>query len=183
MTNYPSDIAALNRARTRPEGVNAGPGGRPMAARALAQQVNKPLPWIVPIPGAIEFNTLQQVATSAIGTLTPANVAVTVPDGFVARIASLLIGITDSVAATDVTYDFRVNQGPIPGYNGLRMFYGVASRLVNTFEPYLIVEGPAVVDLQIKNNDGGTYQVGGGIGGWFWSRELGERWQQSNGGE
>lgn len=169
-----------SQGRVKAPGVGAT--GIPGAGRRypLPETVTKFLPQDRPIPSAVEFNVLGQIGTAAVGTVLPVACRFQIPAGYSARISSFLIGATDVLASTALTWTFRANEVPIPGYTNLAVFVGVASRLVNTFDAFVLLYGPTMLDLAIANGDGGTYSVGGGITGWYWQTEAGESWLKSS---
>jgi len=172
------DQASLLRVN-KPGSARSGVPGAGGLVR-LPENINKFLPQDSPIPSAQEFNVLGQIATAAVGTVLPATCVFLVPAGYVVRISSFLIGATNVVATTALVWTFRVDGAPIPGYNNLAVFVGVAARLVNTFEAHVVLNGPCTLDLAVINTDGGIYSVGGGISGWMWQAEAGDRWLKTS---
>jgi hypothetical protein len=154
---------------------NLAPPGTPPIARVLSL----PLPEDSPIPDAREFNKTGSVATAAV-MAAPALVTgctFVIPAATLGVVRTVSIYITNMIAATNVQWWVMVDGGAASGYDPVTIFPRVASSISNSFDSKIRVKGPATVSVVFQNFDGGAYQVGASIGGWYWPEASDERWK------
>jgi hypothetical protein len=144
-------------------------------------------PEYYPIPDAQEFNPAGTVATVGVESGTqipiapqtgPDAGAVTLPSGSVGIIRSLQISLTNMLTTTDVSFSLLINGGPAGGYGVLKMTPRVAPYVSNTFDTFIRVPNNAKVNIVFSNIDGGSYIIGGSIGGWYWPQSSGVSWSK-----
>jgi hypothetical protein len=144
----------------------------------LAQSVF--LPEVFPIPDAKEFNPLGSQATAVVqvNQVIPGTVF-DVPANTFGVIRSVTFYITNMLTTTNVTYSLLIQFAAAQGYSQVAIFPRVAPFVSNSFDCMVRFLGPARVQINFDNNDGGTYVVGGSFSGWFWPQASDARWRQS----
>lgn len=153
-----------------------GPNGSAPAVNAYT--VSLPLPEIVPIPDAHEFNIEGHVATAAV--INNANITgatFTVPDNNLAVIRGVTFYVTNMLTTTNILFSLLINDGAPSGYGGVTIFPRVAPFVGNGFESMIRFQGAAVIRCVFSNVDGGTYVVGASFSGWFWPEASDSRWK------
>lgn len=166
-----------------PPTVMQGPNGQP--PQSMLSALVLPLPWLTPMPGAQQFNQESDAASAAVQTVVlPAPLSIDVPQGYRCRIASVSTYIDNMLTTTNVTWSVLVNNAPaaVAGFQNLKMFPRAAPFVGNTFDAFLLIQGPATITVQFSNNDGGTYIIGAALSGWVWNVALEAQWK-NNGGQ
>lgn len=174
--------AGQNGGGVVPPSVAYTPGGQ--AAPQTTYTLTLPLPWLVPMPGAQQFNLEADVASNTPQTaVLPDPLTVTVQQGFRCRISAVSVYIDNMLTSTNVTWSVIVNGAPaaVSGFQNLRMFPRQAPFVGNTFDAYLLIQGPAVIQVQFTNVDGGAYEIGAALSGWTWAQVMEQQWKNSGG--
>ena len=154
----------------------AGPGGQPQV-NSLTLQI--PLPEVLPIPDAHEFNPAGSVGSNVVQAgVNITGVTVVVPDGMYAVIRSVGLTISNMLATTNVTWSLVVNGVAPQGYNAITIVPRVAPFVAASFDSMIRFNGPATVQMIFSNIDGGAYTIGGSFSGWFWPVASDARWKR-----
>ena len=163
-----------------PSGFNPNTGA---SAPPVNYTLSLPLPWLTPMPGSQQFNQEGDQASAAVETVVLPNISVDVPQGYRCRISSVSTYIDNMLTTTNVLWSVLVNGAPanVPGFQNLRMFPRAAPFVGNTFDAFLLLQGPATITLQYQNIDGGTYIIGGALSGWTWNMNLEQQWKLNGG--
>lgn len=138
------------------------------------------LPEVFPIPAATEFNPVVSKGTAVIESNIDIGLLVALPQNNEGIVRSVSIYINNMLATTNLTWTLRFNGAPVPGYNNLSIFPRPAPFVGNTFESFIRIPpgNPMNLTVTYSNNDGGTYQIGAALSGWFWPITLGNLWRQ-----
>lgn len=139
------------------------------------------LPEIFPIPAASEFNTLVTKQTTAIESNIDIGLALNIPANNIAIIRGVALFISDMTAATNVTWTLLTNNGPESGYANLFIFPRVAPFVSNAYDSFIRVDNGQTVRAIYSNLDGGTYNIGIQVSGWWWPKTLGDLWMKTGG--
>lgn len=151
----------------------------PDAVTSPTRTLQLPLPDVYPVPSATEFNVTGSVASAAVlGNVAIPGALVTVPANTLVRISAVLIDIDDMLETTNVTWTLFVDQNPKGGFSNLSIFPRAAPFVGRTLDAFLRFEGPCNIQLTFSNLDGGTYLIGGGFSGWYWSTAADALWKQ-----
>lgn len=157
------DVATL-----LPENFRQAPGARTTAP--FSRQVLPP--WTTKLPSSQDFN--RNLFSSALGavvgaTVTP--VSFQVPLTFVGYMSIFGVYVLTPTALTDITFALRINQGPVQGYDNIRVPPGVANFFVQNFSDLQVrIPSGALVDVLVTNNAAtGPWTVGAKISGWYHS--------------
>lgn len=146
----------------------------PVAGRSL--QI--PLPEVLPIPDAHEFNPVGSLATAAIsGPTDIPGTILAIPQGNIGVIRGVTLYISNMLTTTNVVWSLFVN-GLIPaGYSNLSIFPRSAPFVSNGFDSMIRFDAEANIKIVFSNLDGGTYVVGASYSGWFWPKASDDRWK------
>lgn len=165
-----------------PSGFNPNTGDpNPQVGYVLAL----PLPWLTPMPGAQQFNQEgDKTSVAPENNITITGISVDVPQGFRCRISSVSTYIDNMLTTTNVVWSVLVNSAPsgVAGFQILKMFPRLAPFVGNTFDSFLLIQGPATLTMVYSNIDGGNYIIGGALSGWIWNSALESQWK-NNGGQ
>ena len=138
-----------------------------------------PLPEVLPIPDAKEFNPLASQASAGLETNTViAGTAFAVPAGYFGVIRGLTLYIVNMLATTNVTWTLQINGAAPQGFSALSIFPRVAPYVGNGFDACIRFTGPALIQVIFTNADGGAYTVGASYSGWFWPQASDARWRR-----
>lgn len=145
----------------------------------LPQNMQLFLPEEKPIPSATIFETIDVASTAIVqsGILLPA-AQQQIPANNLGRLSGVTFFITNLLPTTDVRFTVLGNGGPLQALNRVRIFPGTAGRVSNAFDVYIRIPSGTLLQVLFENNDGGTYQVGASLSGWFWPESDGKRWMQ-----
>ena len=129
-------------------------------------------PWVYKLPSSTDFNAngFSEIIGAGAGTaLVSALVSFRVPADMVGYVQIVGLYVLTPTALTDLTFTFRINQGPVPGYDNLIPPPGVANFLVQNYSDVQVrIPSGSTIDLLIRNNGaGGPWTVGGKIAGWY----------------
>lgn len=129
-------------------------------------------PWVYKLPSSTDFNAngFREIIGAGAGTtLAPASVRFTLPANMVGYLQIAGIYVLTPLATTDLTFTFRINQGPVAGYDNIIPPPGVANFVVQNFSELQVrVPMGGTVDLLITNNSAaGPWTVGGKVAGWY----------------
>lgn len=169
-----------------PWGVGRGGGAVAMPPQLSGQvpagppSLQIPLPEVLPIPDAREFNPLGSIGSAAV-TANPTLITGTsfnVPDSCLAVIRSVTLYITNMLTTTNVTWSLMVNQTSPQGFNNITIFPRATPFVSNGFDSMIRIDGPAVISVVFNNIDGGAYTIGASFSGWFWPEASDARWRQ-----
>jgi hypothetical protein len=152
-----------------------GAGGLPVASASI--QI--PLPEVLPIPDAHEFNTLGFIASAGIQTnvVIPGTI-VDVPANNYGVVRGVTLYITNMLVTTDVIWSLQIDQASPQGYNQITIFPRAAPFVSNGFDSMVRFQGPARLQVIFSNRDGGAYVIGAAISGWFWPEASDARWRR-----
>lgn len=151
--------------------------GGPVNANGINLTI--PLPEVLPIPAAHEFNIEGHVATAGVsaGPINIVNAAFRVPPNNLAVIRGVTFYITDMTTATNMVFSLLINGGAPAGYGGVTIFPRNAPFVANGFESMIRFNGDANIQGVFTNNDGGTYIVGVSFSGWYWPEASDVLWK------
>ena len=147
---------------------------------SLSQQIY--LPEVFPIPSAVEFNLLGQAPTTAAGQVAipwnnqPGGIY-TVPPNTFGVIRSVSFFITDMLTTTNVSFSIIINTAQVQGYSQITIFPRTAPFVGNGFDSMVRFTGPADIQAIAVNVDGGTYEVGAAVSGWYWTTAADATWR------
>lgn len=141
--------------------------------------IDFPLPEVLPIPDAREFNPEGDVDTGAI----EANISIPgcsqiVPIGNLYVVRGISIYIDNMLTTTNVTFSLLANGVGVAGWTGLKMFPRVAPFVGNSFDAMIRGSGDVTLQMVYSNLDGGAYKVGASFSGWLWPVTSDQRWKQ-----
>lgn len=143
--------------------------------------LNLPLPELVPIPSAQEFNPEGHVDSSGIqSNIALPNIDVNVPNGSIFVIRGVSLYINNMLDTTDVRWSVVVNGNPVPGWANLTLFPRIATFVGNNFDSMIRGSGQAKIQVIYTNADGGSYKIGAALTGWYWPLTADQQWK--NGG-
>ena len=152
-----------------------GPSG--VADQSPLQRVVFP-PRVEKLLSSQDFNAQDWNVTLAAGAGAQAvstNLIFTLPRGMVGWLQNLSIYVLSMTNGTLVTFQLRINQSPVSGFDNLQNSPGVANlfRVDNNDMRIRIPDGAIVDVLFINNNANGPWTVGARIAGWYhpWSDE------------
>ena len=144
-----------------------------------AQNVRLPW-WLYPIPGSDFLNLLGQANTAAPGAVAlPSTLHFEVQATDFCILNSVQLFCTNVLTTTAITYTLTYNNAGVHGFSGLAIFARVASSIIDSFDPIIILEGPGIIDVAINNGDGGTYAVGMSYGGYTLNKESARQWDEA----
>ncbi len=128
-------------------------------------------PYLFPPTNATPlFGTdLQPSVNAGTVTLLP-GCTLQVPDNNVGVIASITVLLDQIVITSNVVWSILVNGITPPGYNQLRVIprSGAAAVGVQFVPTRLELPPLAIVTVQAQNIDGGAYNLGAQLYGWYW---------------
>lgn len=151
-----------------------GPGGPQSVGAAL--QI--PLPEVLPIPDAHEFNPLGQIATVGIqSNIEITGTAFDVPPNTLAVIRGVSLYITNMLTTTNILWSLQIDGSSPQGYNKITIFPRAAPFVSNGFDSMIRFQGPCTVRVVFNNVDGGAYTIGASYSGWFWPENSDTRWR------
>lgn len=166
-----------------PGGGGGGVSGGGDAAGMLPRILQLPLPWVVPIPGSTEFNTLGTHDTAAVeNAVEVTDAGFKLPVGYVGWINGVIFYVNNIIATSNLQFTVAVNGGSVAGYAPITIFPRVAASVSNAFDSKIALPNGAKVQVFFSNLDGGAYKVGAGLSGWFWSETAGRAWTQYGAG-
>lgn len=158
-----------------------GPGGKapppPGVPMELQRSLQLYLPEVFPIPGATEFYRDEIVTVAVAGSFLPAALITQLPQNSLGIIRVYGVGVDDMTNATRLVFRLRVNQMPVPAWGAFRIFPGVAARATSSTDVWVVVPNAALIDVQIDNVDGASYQVGVNYSGWWWPESMDRLWR------
>lgn len=140
--------------------------------------VTRPLrdpPWLIPPPGAINFN--KEEIVSIAGALSQAVAVRDTPDFMAGVIRELSYSINDVLLTTDVTFALRLSQAPQDGFI-IKVFPKVVSSDVYQFDPpttVIRIPSGAAMDVLVTVNDVQTYSVKVSYRGWWYDELLNQQ--------
>jgi len=153
-----------------------GAGGQPQV-NSLTLQI--PLPEVVPIPDAHGFNPAGHVAAAGVTIGTPIpGATVNVPDSCYAVITGVTITIANMLATTNVTWSVVVNGVAPQAYNAITIIPRVSPFVSAAFDFLFRFNGAAIVQVIFSNLDGGVYDIGASVSGWYWPVASDARWKR-----
>lgn len=149
------------------------------------------LPDFFPIPGAIEFQLFGTLNVSA--NLGPQQIpfqnlqggaaSLQLPPGNVARIATVNIFIEGVVLSptTNQTFSILQNGSPIPGWTNRTTFGRTATSIERAFDAFIRTDPAVNISATVVDNDGGSYNVGVDITGWYYATAAAEKYLAQGG--
>lgn len=157
-----------------PPGMTPPPGVGP---DVLQRIITLRQPAAEQIPLAADFNTLGFKTTVAVeaGVNIPGAEFV-MPQGYVGRLDGVIFYIANMLLSTVVTFSVLEDGFPIPGFNNVAIFPGVAARVSNQFSTFTRLPTGCKLSVVYTNTDGGAYTVGGALSGWSWPETAGKQW-------
>lgn len=164
-----------------------GQGGGPVVvppsfvgSPVASAQLQIPLPEVLPIPDAHEFNPLGQIASAVVNAVPIAitGTQFTVPANTLAVIRGVTLYITNMLTTTNVLWSLIIDQASPQGYNQITIFPRAAPFVSNGFDSMIRFQGPCTVQVVFQNLDGGTYVIGASYSGWFWPESSDARWRR-----
>lgn len=98
------------------------------------------------------------------------------PQGMVGWLQQFFLYVLTPTALTNATWQVRINQSPVPGFDNILNPPGIANLIVMPTDDMRIrIPNGASVDVLITNNNAsGPWTVGAGLSGWF-HPEVAER--------
>lgn len=141
-----------------------------------------PLPEVLPIPSAKEFNPLGQKATvGAENNTVITGTVLDIPDSTFGVIRGVSLYITNMLTTTNVVWSLIVENATPQGFNQLTIFPRAAPFVSNGFDSMIRFNGPARIQVIFSNLDGGAYTVGASFSGWFWPTGSDAIWRRFGG--
>jgi len=98
-----------------------------------------------------------------------------VPPNNVGVVRSVTLGVNNMLVSTNVIFRLRFDQVPVTGWERLVIFPRAATSVVESFGPdetYELTDEGSLVDIEVQVVDAGTYQIGVGLSGWYYSKRL-----------
>lgn len=138
-----------------------------------------PLPQVFPIPDAKEFNVEGHIAGTGI-TAAPiaiTNATFTIPDSTFGRLSGVTLYVNDMTPTTAISWTVFINQGSPSGFTAMTMFPRAATSVSNSFDAFVLFEGPAIVKVVYSQTDAGLNLIGAAFSGWFWPKASDRRWK------
>lgn len=174
--NTTSDLVGMKRTSPLdiavPYDLKPGPGA---AGQILPQRVEIYDPRQFPIPGSQNFNVSASKSTSSVQSGVDIGLTFTIPNGNQGVLNAFNILVNNMLLTTNVTFYLLVNGAPVPGF-GVSILPRVAPSVGNQFVPNVDVAPGSVITVSFTNTDGGSYQLGASVGGWFWPQNIGRLW-------
>ena len=144
----------------------------PPATADMARVVQVPTPELVPPAGSV--NVVQQVQANTVGVAdAQALAAFAVPENAVFIVKAVDLFIDDLVQATNIVFTCFENGSPIPGYESIVIFPGVAARASKTLDQTVLrIHPSALFTIRAVNNDGGAHLIGAGFQGYHMPENI-----------
>jgi len=127
-------------------------------------------PWVYKLPISQDFNV--NVFSSTLGAgagsvIVPASFQL--PIGMVGYVQIMGLYIQSPTNLTDITFQLRLNQGPVSGWDNIQFPPGVANFVVQNFSDLQVrIPNGAEVDVNVTNNSAaGPWIVGAKVSGWY----------------
>jgi hypothetical protein len=142
-------------------------------------QLSIPLPQVFPIPDAKEFNVEGHIAGTG-ATAAPVlitNATFQVPDSTYGRISGVTLYVNDMTPTTAISWSLFINQGSPSGFTNMTMFPRTATSVSNSFDAFVLFEGPALITVKYSQTDAGLNLIGAAFSGWFWPKASDARWR------
>lgn len=138
-------------------------------------------PQVTPPRGYRALLEQSRLPVTGPNTITLASFAV--PRHMVGVIREVTFQVNDVVTSSDITFTIRTNQSPVTGYV-YALFPRAASHITVEFDPYstyVPLPDGALVDVQVRVVDIGTYLIGATLRGWLYPGDLETQYQQGAG--
>lgn len=184
-THVPLDIIGARHARAV-DPTDPYSGLRRDARGGLANATGSiPSPRWFPVPEAQDFFGF---ATLAVVTGPGTTAVLSLPRGVinvasqnVAVVRSLTYVINSMLPTTDVFFTLRFNEAPVQGFDRLQAGPRSAASVGFSFTPEeVMIDVPegSKIDQTVTVVDPGTYQVSASFKGWWYPKDVWDRWQQ-----
>lgn len=162
-----------DRARILPENFVQQPG--PGNSSPLVRNVYPP--WVYKLPTSQDFNA--EAYDAAIAAAVGATVTITsfqLPPTFVGWIQLFSLYVLSPTANQAVTWQLRINGGPVPGWDNIFFPPGVANFGVRDFSDLQVrVPNGALIEIIGINRSANAWTIGGKVAGWFHAMTEEER--------
>lgn len=129
-------------------------------------------PRFFPPPGSQFFNKTGYNDFAAAGTVSPAALQFTVPEGFLGVIKTFSAYQNDAVATSDIHWSILLNGIAAPGYDDITMFPRLAGFASVGDDIAIDLREDMKVSISIRKVDAAVQKVGAAVTGWFYPKDY-----------